>query len=108
MTTLRIALQPPFDGPRAGRDTWRRHLRSRTAESGPTLGDVKRLADRILSLDEPWRSRFVCLVAEQVEDQVPADEALWRSTLMRWLAHGQIYRFIGMMVCTWTHQSFQL
>ncbi len=108
MTTLRIALRPLFDEPRTGLDTWRRRPRHGLIEPGPSLGDAERLADRILSLDEPWRSRFVDLVAKQVEDQVPADEALWRGALMRWLTYGQIYRFIGMMVCTWTHQTFQL
>lgn len=105
MTTLHIALRPSFVGPNA-RNGVRTHSVPKGLQGvGPSCDDAMRLADRILALDEPWRSRFVDLVAEQVGEQVPGEEVAWRDALMGWLMHHQVYRFIGAMVCTWTHET---
>jgi len=68
--------------------------------------NVLTLADRVLSLDEPWRSRFLNLITggelggltrrRSPRFPSPSEVALW-------LCDPGAYCRVGAMVTTWTH-----
>jgi hypothetical protein len=72
-----------------------------------TPQNVLTLAERVLALDEPWRSRFLTVIA----GQEPASG--WKDGHPRrfpspvevalWLCDPGAYRRVGRMVRTWTH-----
>ncbi len=63
------------------------------------------LTDRVLALDEPWRSRFVELIAAQARSSMADDCSPSRAKLADWLTDRRIYRLVRLMVRTWTHEA---
>ena len=69
--------------------------------------NVLSLANCVLSLDEPWRSRFLTVIAGQ-EPVLGWPDGLLRRfpspvELALWLCDPGAYGRIGTMVHTWTH-----
>ncbi len=79
---------------------------------GPRVSDgttnLKRgyhLADQIDALNEPWRSRFVDLIAERMGVTLPCGCPPPRSQLAEWLSDQQLSQMIRLMLRTWTHRE---
>ena len=69
--------------------------------------NVLSLAQRVLSLDEPWRSRFLTVIAghEPVSGRPDGRPRRFPSPVevALWLCDPGAHRRIGIMVHTWTH-----
>lgn len=63
------------------------------------------LADQILALDEPWRRRFVALIARRAERAVMSTEISSRTQLALWLADPSLARVIRLMLRAWLHEA---
>ncbi len=62
------------------------------------------VTDGILSLAEPWRTRFVVLVARYAGvDRVA--ESPSREDIIAWLEDEDVYDKIRLMLRTWTHSG---
>jgi hypothetical protein len=75
--------------------------------SGTTL-ELRRglnLADRIRALDDPWRSRFVDLVAKQAGHAATLPNVVTATQLAIWLADPRLARMIRQMLRQWTHED---
>ena len=69
-----------------------------------TTADLRRgslLADRIYELDEPWRTRFVELIAQRVDAHVLGRRLPSREQLILWLSDLQLARLVELMLRTW-------
>ena len=75
-------------------------IRERTspAERAATVADV------ILSLAEPWRTRFVTLVARYAGVEGSAEPPS-REDMVVWLQDEDLYDKIRLMLRTWTHSG---
>ncbi|MBN1249009.1 MAG: hypothetical protein JXC32_15220 [Anaerolineae bacterium] len=74
--------------------------------TGTTL-DLRRgayLADCIYALDDPWRSRFVDLIARRVNGGADDGHATGRTQLAIWLADQSLARMIRLMLGAWMHE----
>ncbi len=60
------------------------------------------VTDGILSLAEPWRTRFVALVARYA-GAVGVAEPPSREDIVAWLEDEDVYDKIRLMLRTWTH-----
>jgi len=63
------------------------------------------LADRVGALGEPWRTRFVDLIAQRVGAGSPEGKKASRSQLALWLCDRQLSWMIRQMLATWTHET---
>jgi len=59
------------------------------------------LADRIYELDEPWRTRFIELIAQRVDATVLAGSLPSRMQVAVWLADRQLAHLVELMLRTW-------
>ena len=72
----------------------------------PTLlrVDIERayaLADRVLALDQPWRSRFIDYIALRAGPALAADQRPSRSQLALWLTSQRMYRLVLVLLRAW-------
>ena len=58
-----------------------------------------------LSLDEPWRSRFVELMARRVAVAVPTGGAPTYEQMVAWLSNQELYQEIQTLYRLWTHRA---
>jgi len=63
------------------------------------------LADRVGALGEPWRSRFVDLIAQRVGAGSQHGHRASRAQLALWLCDRQLSWMIRRMLATWTHET---
>ncbi len=80
------------------------------ARGAPTLLsiDIERayiLADRVLALDQPWRSHFVEYIALRANATQLAGRPPSRSQLAVWLANRGLHRLITVLMRTWDHSA---
>jgi len=70
-----------------------------------TPHNVLSLADRVLSLEEPWRSRFLAVITgARLNRRIDASPAFPSPCeVALWLCDPSAYRRVGTMVSTWTH-----
>ena len=59
------------------------------------------LADRILELDEPWRTRFIELIAQRVDSTAVAQKLPSRMQIVVWLSDRQLARLVEQMLRSW-------
>jgi len=59
------------------------------------------LADRIYELDEPWRTRFIELIAQRVDATVPARRSPSRTQIGVWLCDRQVAHLVELMLRAW-------
>ncbi len=62
------------------------------------------LADAIFALEEPWRGRFVELIARRVRGWEGLAHSPSRSEVARWLCEPRLYNLIRLMLRTWNHE----
>jgi hypothetical protein len=63
-----------------------------------------KVADGVLSLTEPWRSRFVELIARYAGVEDAAGSAS-REDIVAWLEDEDLNEKIRLMLRTWTHSG---
>lgn len=61
------------------------------------------LAARLFALEEPWRSRFLELIAAHAEISSPAD--LTEDVVADWLRNQSLYKQVRLMLRTWTNKG---
>ena len=62
------------------------------------------VANRVYALDEPWRSRFLKLIASYALI-AEANATPSRAEVLTWLGDEQLNEQIRLMLHTWTHRS---
>jgi hypothetical protein len=61
------------------------------------------LAERIFSLEEPWRSRFLNLIVDRAALSTVDGGAPSQSTVEDWLQDPKLYNQVRHLLGTWTH-----
>jgi hypothetical protein len=67
----------------------------------PEVQRAQSLAERLFSLEEPWRSRFLELIAAHAEAPSAAD--LCQEEVAEWLCNQRLYQQVRLMLRAWTH-----
>ncbi len=62
------------------------------------------VTERVYALDEPWRSRFLELIASYAQIKQP-DTAPSRDEVVGWLGDEHLNEQIRLMLHTWTHRT---
>lgn len=63
------------------------------------------LTDELFALDEPWRTRFIALIADRVRAPAVDGTLPPRYQIAGWLTNQRLSRFIQGMLRIWTHQN---
>jgi hypothetical protein len=63
------------------------------------------LTDSIYELEQPWRDRFLTLIAERSGVGAEGDGPPPRHAVICWLCNQRLYRMIRLMLRTWTHDT---
>jgi hypothetical protein len=85
------------------------HARSWDSRFVGTSAEFRRgylLADRIHELHEPWRTRFIELIAQRVNANVLAGRLPSRTQIAVWLSGKQLARLVGLMLRAWTCEDW--
>jgi hypothetical protein len=72
-----------------------------------TTGDLRRgryLTELICSLEDPWRYRFLDLIAQRVAGIRLEDRVVSPTQVVIWLADQSLARMVGFMLKAWTHE----
>jgi len=64
------------------------------------------LADRIYELSEPWRTRFVELIAQRVDATLLPGRLPSRTQIAVWLSGQRLARLVGLMLRAWTCEEW--
>ena len=64
------------------------------------------LADRIYELHEPWRTRFIELIAQRVDATMLSGRLPSRTQIAVWLSDQGLARLIGLMLRAWTREDW--
>jgi hypothetical protein len=59
------------------------------------------LTENLFSLEEPWRGRFLTLVARQATNLAWDDRAPTQDEVEAWLSNGTLYRTVMLLLSTW-------
>jgi hypothetical protein len=62
------------------------------------------VTERVYALDEPWRSRFLHLIASYAQTRQPSNTPS-RADVLRWLGDERLNEQISLMLHSWTHCS---
>ncbi|MGC9523501.1 MAG: hypothetical protein ACP5HG_16700 [Anaerolineae bacterium] len=62
------------------------------------------LADGIFALDEPWRGRFIELIARRARGWDDLAHMPTRAEIARWLCEPRLYNLIRLMLKSWNHE----
>ena len=65
---------------------------------------ARSLVADVLSLDEPWRSRFVELMAERRNVVARRDAMPTQDQMVAWLCDDELYQEIRTLYRLWTHE----
>jgi hypothetical protein len=102
------AAQPSVDASASTGSQSGEHPRSSDSRFIGTTADFRRgyqLADRIYALHQPWRARFVVLIAERVGATVWSERLPSRTQLAVWLSSEQLARLVDRMLRIWTDEN---
>jgi hypothetical protein len=66
-----------------------------------TGDNIDTLTEGILSLDEPWRSRFLTLLALRAREKGQTGHHPSRETLIQWLQDVDIYKEFVVLLDEW-------
>jgi hypothetical protein len=72
------------------------------------IDDVKgagSLAESLFRLPDPWRDRFLILVAERAVDRVNDGKPPTQEEVTAWLADLNLYREVMLMLSLWGQQA---
>jgi hypothetical protein len=59
------------------------------------------LTEALFALEEPWRSRFFCLIARRARGQADEDLSPTRDEVMAWLSNGNLQRAVDRLLRAW-------
>ena len=62
---------------------------------------VESLTENLFSLEEPWRERFLTLVARQATRLSWNGRAPTQDEVEAWLSNGSLYRTVTLLLSTW-------
>jgi hypothetical protein len=66
-----------------------------------TAQNIDTLIEGLFALQEPWRGRFLTLLADRVEGWMPDDRPPTREEIAAWLNDLSLYREIALLLSTW-------
>lgn len=67
----------------------------------PTMQKAKSLTENLFSLEEPWRDRFLILVAQQATGRAWDKRSPTRDEIVTWLDDSGLHQAVTMLLQTW-------